>query len=270
MLQTLSIRDFVIVDTLDLEFSRGFTVLTGETGAGKSILIDALSLALGARAEGGITRAACDKAEISANFDISMLPALQAWLAENELPNEEHQLLVRRVVYADGRSRAFINGVSVTIQQLRDAGEFLVDIYSQHAHHSLLKPAYQRQVLDSYAGQLALADEVASAYRVWYALQQQREAFEKNAAAYADELAALRDDVRELVQLAPSIEEWESLQIEHARLSHGAALLTGGEECRALLSESDFSALRQLSQLQGKLQHMVEYDASLIEAADTL
>lgn len=270
MLQTLSIRDFVIVDKLDLEFSQGFTVLTGETGAGKSILIDALSLALGARGEGGITRAGCEKAEISAQFDISALPALQTWLNDNELPNEDQQLLVRRVIYADGRSRAFINGLASTIQQLRDAGEFLVDIYSQHAHHSLLKPAYQRQVLDAYAGQQTLAESVASAYKTWYALQQKLEAYEKNAAAYADELAELRDQVRELAQVAPSIEEWEGLQAEHTRLSHGASLLTGAEECRQLLSESDLAALQQLSQMQSKLQHMVEYDASLIEAADTL
>ncbi|HEY3301762.1 MAG TPA: DNA repair protein RecN [Methylophilaceae bacterium] len=270
MLQTLSIHDFVIVDKLDLEFSRGFTVLTGETGAGKSILIDALSLALGARGEGGITRAGCEKAEISAQFDIATLPALQAWLNENELPNEDKQLLVRRVIYADGRSRAFINGVACTIQQLRDAGEFLVDIYSQHAHHSLLKPAYQRQVLDAYAGQQTLAECVTSAYKTWSALQQKVDAYEKNAAAYADELAELRDQVRELAQVAPSLEEWESLQAEHTRLSHGASLLTGAEECRQLLSESDLAALQQLSQMQSKLQHMVEYDASLIEAADTL
>src|SRR5690606_40459373 len=108
MLQALSIRDFVIVDKLDLEFSSGFTVLTGETGAGKSILVDALSLALGARGEGGITRANCDKAEISASFDIAQLPDLQAWLRESEFPAEDQQLLVRRVIYADGRSRAFI------------------------------------------------------------------------------------------------------------------------------------------------------------------
>lgn len=270
MLQTLSIRDFVIVDKLDLEFSRGFTVLTGETGAGKSILIDALSLALGARGEGGITRAGCEKAEINAQFDIAALPALQAWLSENELPNEEQQLLLRRVIYADGRSRAFINGVASTIQQLRDVGEFLVDIYSQHAHHSLLKPAYQRQVLDAYAGQQALAECVASAYKTWSALQQKVDAYQQNAAAYADELAELRDQVRELAQLAPSLEEWESLQSEHTRLSHGASLLTGAEECRQLLSESDLAALQQLSHIQSKLQHMVEYDASLIEAADTL
>lgn len=270
MLQTLSIRDFVIVDKLDLEFSRGFTVLTGETGAGKSILIDALSLALGARGEGGITRAGCEKAEISAQFDIAALPALQAWLNENELPNEDQQLLVRRVIYTDGRSRAFINGLASTIQQLRDAGEFLVDIYSQHAHHSLLKPAYQRQVLDAYAGQQALAECVTSAYKTWSALQQKVDVYEKNAAAYADELAELRDQVRELAQVAPSLEEWESLQAEHTRLSHGASLLTDAEECRQLLSESDLAVLQQLSQMQSKLQHMVEYDASLIEAADTL
>jgi DNA repair protein RecN (Recombination protein N) len=270
MLQTLSIRDFVIVDKLDLEFEHGFTVLTGETGAGKSILIDALSLALGARGEGGITRAGCERAEIAASFDIANLASLQAWLAENELPNDDNQLLLRRVIYTDGRSRAFINGLAATIQQLRDVGEFLVDIYSQHAHHSLLKASYQRQILDDYAGLTALSSQVASHYRVWQELHQRQIEVEKNATAYADELAELRDQVRELARLAPSGEEWEPLQQEHSRLSHGASLLAGGEECLALLSEGDFAALRQLAIVQNKLQGLVEYDANLIEAADTL
>ena len=275
MLQTLSIRDFVIVDRLDLEFERGFTVLTGETGAGKSILVDALSLALGARGEGGITRAGCERAEISANFDIAALPDLQTWLSDNELQgdasgSDDHQLLVRRVVYADGRSRAFINGLPATIQQLRDAGEFLVDIYSQHAHHSLLKQTYQRQILDEYAGLSGLAADVATHYRTWHELNQRRTEMERNAAAYADELAELRDQVRELAQLAPSSDEWEPLQQEHSRLSHGASLLAGGEECRELLSEGELAALRQLSTVQHKLQSLREYDAGLQEALDTL
>ncbi|OAM52515.1 DNA repair protein RecN [Methylovorus sp. MM2] len=270
MLQTLSIRDFVIVDQLNLEFEAGFTVLTGETGAGKSILIDALSLALGARGEGGITRAGCDKAEISAQFDIANEHGLQAWLTENELPYDDNQLLLRRVIYADGRSRAFINGLPATIQQLRDVGEFLVDIYSQHAHHSLLKSSYQRQTLDQYAGLTEPAAAVASHFHIWIALNQRRMEMERNAAAYQDELAELRDQVRELEQLAPSLEEWEPLQQEHSRLSNGASLLAGGEACRDLLSEGEFAALNQLIAAQHKLQGLSEYDSSLKEAVDAL
>lgn len=270
MLQTLSIRDFVIVDRLELEFSPGFTVLTGETGAGKSILIDALSLVLGARGEGGITRAGCEKAEINAVFEISALAELQAWLGENEICIDDAQLLLRRVIYADGRSRAFINGSPATIQQLREIGEFLVDIYSQHAHHSLLKAATQRQVLDAYGGLQVLANEVAAAYRDWQVLYRQRMDAERNAEAYAAELAELRDQVRELGALAPNEEEWEPLQQEHVRLSHGASILAGGEECRDLLSEGELAAVRQLNRVQYKLQELAAYDSGLQEALDTL
>lgn len=270
MLQTLSIRDFVIVDKLDLEFSPGFTVLTGETGAGKSILIDALSLALGARGEGGVTRSGCERAEIVASFEINSLPDLQNWLRESELQAEDGVLLLRRVIYADGRSRAFINGVPANIQQLRVAGDFLVDIYSQHAHHSLLKQQYQRQVLDSYAGLSELAADVEQHYRAWHALHLKRVEMEQNAKAYADELAELRDQVRELEQLGVSAEEWEELQQEHHRLSHAASLLEGGEACRELLSESEFAVMSQLSAIQHKLQGLVEYDGSLQEVLDIL
>lgn len=270
MLQSLSIRDFVIVDQLDLDFHPGFTVLTGETGAGKSILVDALSLALGARGEGGITRAGSEKAEILASFDIRAVAGLKAWLHENEIDIEDDALLLRRIIYTDGRSRAFINGTASTVQQLRDAGEFLVDIYSQHAHHSLLKQSYQRQTLDAYAGLTELAQKVAGSYHHWFGLHKQRVEMEQNAAAYAEELAELRDQVRELTQLASDAADWESLQQEHSRLAHGASLLSGGEECRSLISESDFSALRQLTQAQHKLQQLLDYDAALQEALDTL
>lgn len=270
MLQTLTIRDFVIVDQLNLEFDRGFTVLTGETGAGKSILIDALSLALGARGEGGVTRSGCDRADISASFDIAGLPDLQQWLDEHELPSDDQQLLLRRVIYADGRSKAFIGGMPATVQQLREAGEFLVDIYSQHAHHSLLKTSYQRQTLDLYAGQSTLAADVAQHFQAWHALHERRLAAEQHAAAYADELAELRDQLRELAQLAPVSDEWEPLQQEHARLSNGAGLIAGGEACRQILSEGEYSVMPQLSALQHKLQELVELDESLKEAADTL
>lgn len=270
MLQSLSIRDFVIVEKLDLEFAPGFTVLTGETGAGKSILIDALSLALGARGESGFIRNGCERAEINASFDVRKNQALQGWLAENELVAEEQQLLLRRVIYTDGRSRAFINGMPATMQQLKDAGEFLVDIYSQHAHHSLLKPNYQRQVLDDYAGASHLATQVAEAYKHWAALDRKHREVEANAAAYADELAELRDQVRELSNVVISAEEWEALQQEHSRLSHGASLLAGSEESRDLLSEHEYAAIRQLSLAQQKLQHLLDFDSALQEPLDAI
>ncbi len=270
MLQSLSIRDFVIVSKLDLEFQPGFTVLTGETGAGKSILIDALSLALGARSEGGVTRVGCDKAEISVMYDISSHELAQSWLREAELEGEDGELMLRRVMYADGRSRGFINGTPVTVQQLKDIGELLVDIYSQNAHHSLLKLATQRQILDEFGGLSATANEVAVKYKHWHHLHEVRLSLEKNAAAYADELAELRDSARELAQLAFAESEWDELQQEHARLSNGAELIKNGEACLELLSEGDLSALSQLAQIQHKLQTMHEYDASLAEAVETL
>ena len=270
MLRSLSLKDFVIVDRLDLEFGKGFTVLTGETGAGKSILIDALSLALGERGESGLVRQGCEKAEISAEFSVADLPELKAWLNEHELAGEDDACLMRRIVYADGRSRAFINGTTATMQQLREAGDFLVDIYSQHAHHSLLKAATQRVLLDDFAGLSPLAAEVAITYKRWRELHVRRAEMERNAAAYAEELAELRDQVRELAQLGPSAEEWEPLQQEHSRLAHAASLLAGGEECRELLAEGEVSILRQLHSAQHKLQELVEYDPAMQEALDSL
>ena len=270
MLHSLSIRDFVIVNQLDLEFEAGFTVLTGETGAGKSILIDALSLALGARGEGGVTRTGCDKAEISAIFSIANNLEASAWLAEAELENDGQELVLRRVMFADGRSRAYINGATVTVSQLKELGELLVDIYSQNAHHSLLKPATQRLVLDNFGGLSALALQVSAQFKIWHKLHQQRLESEKNASQYADEFAELRDKARELAQLSLTAIEWDELQQEHLRLSNGASLITGGEQCRDLLSEGELSAIRLLSQVQHKLQQLREYDTEISEAVETL
>lgn len=270
MLQSLSIRDFIIVNQLDLEFQAGFTVLTGETGAGKSILIDALSLALGARGEGGVTRTGCDKAEISVIFSIAHNLEAQEWLLDAELTNDAPELLLRRVMYADGRSRAFINGATVTVAQLKELGELLVDIYSQNAHHSLLKSATQRHVLDGFAELSALALQVSNQFKVWHQLNQQRLEVEKNASQYADELADLRDQVRELSALSITENDWDELQQEHLRLSNGAGLITGGETCRELLSEGELSAIRLISQVQHKLENLREYDATLTEATEIL
>ncbi len=269
MLQALSIRNFVIVEQLDLEFSQGFTTLTGETGAGKSILIDALSLALGARNEGEVIRAGCDKADISVTVDITNNMQARAWLAEHEIDDAD-DLILRRVIYSDGRSRGFINGAAATVGQLKAIGEYLVDIYSQNAHHSLLNTNTQRQILDAFSGSQALAKQVAEEYKTWHQLHLQQVEIEKNAEAYADELAELRDKVRELEQLGFASEEWQDLQLEHSRLSNSAELITGVEECLHLASEGEPDALSMLSHIQQKLAGLVELDGELKEAAETI
>jgi DNA repair protein RecN (Recombination protein N) len=269
MLQALSIQNFVIVEQLDLEFSQGFTTLTGETGAGKSILIDALSLALGARNEGEVVRKGCDKADISVTVGIQHNQLAQSWLRDNELEIAD-DLILRRVIYSDGRSRGFINGAAATVGQLKELGECLVDIYSQNAHHSLLNVNTQREILDAFSDSTALAKQVAEQYKIWHQLHMQQAEIEKNAAIYADELAELRDKLRELTQLNFVAEEWDALQLEHTRLSNSAELMTGVEACLHLISESDQDALSMLTHAQQKLSSLVEMDGQLTDAAETI
>ena len=270
MLQSLSIRDFVIVDQLDLDFSSGLTVLTGETGAGKSILIDALSLALGARAESGMIRQGCEKTEISVCFRVQAHDGILRWLEDNAIELDQGELIFRRLLYQDGRSRAFLNGQSVTLQQLKEIGEEFVDIYSQNAHHSLLKLATQRDILDDYAGATELAKSTAQLYQAWHQLREQREKMEQSAEQYQHELALLRDQCRELKKLNFTVAEWESLQQEHYRLSNAAELMSGCELILDTLSESDVAAMRQLNLARQQLQKMREIDPAFNEAYDTL
>src|SRR5439155_795963 len=183
MLLHLSIRDFAIVDRLELEFRTGFTVLTGETGAGKSILIDALSLTLGDRAGSEQVRSGAERADVSAEFAIDSLPGIADWLHEQALEGDPNRLLLRRVVDANGRSRAFVNGHAATINQMREAGDRLVDIHGQHAHQSLLRPEAQRLVLDAHAGLASLAQETGGAHREWQRLRSARLDHEKSRAA---------------------------------------------------------------------------------------
>lgn len=270
MLLSLGIRDFVIVDRLELEFKPGFTVLTGETGAGKSILIDALALVLGERGDAGVVRAGCQRAELSAEFDSSKIPLLEAWLDENGLADEPGVCLMRRVIDASGRSRAFINGSAATLQQLREAGECLVDIHGQHAHQSLLKPAAQRDLLDGYAGLGELAREVAQDYRDWQVLHERCLAWEKDSAAAAVELEQLEWQVRELQALDLGPEEWSELQAEHARLAHSASLLENAQYAVDLLAEGDQALLSQLNGLIGRINRVVEFDSALGEPLEIL
>ncbi len=265
MLLHLSIRDFAIVDQLDLDFRPGFTALTGETGAGKSILIDALSLALGERAESEQVRAGAERADVTAEFSLEPQAKLGEWLREQALEGDQNRLLLRRVVDRNGRSRAFINGHPATVNQLREAGDGLVDIHGQHAHQSLLRPDEQRRVLDAHAGLVSLAREVAEAYREWERLSRMRLDSESNAAARDAEREQLTWQVDELARLALQPGEWEAIQSEHGRLAHAASLLEGGRGAIDALSESEDAALGVLSGVLSRLRPLVEYDAALRE-----
>lgn len=263
MLTFLTLRDFVIVSSLELDFSTGFTALTGETGAGKSILIDALSLALGERGDSNMVRTGCERAEITAEFDISQLDNLKHWLREQELDGEDDACMMRRVIDAKGRSRSFINGRSATLQQLREAGEFLLDIHGQHAHQSLLRPDAQRQLLDGYAGLQADAAQLAQLYQTWQTLQRRRLLLTENAAAVTAERELLQFQQRELQELAFDVTSWETLQSDYTRLSHAVSLQETAEFGLETLSEADASCLAQLSALSSRMREHVAHDARL-------
>src|SRR3990167_9393605 len=215
MLKFLSVRDFVIVPLLELDFSSGFTALTGETGAGKSILIGALSLALGERGDATMVRNGCERAEIAAEFDITMLPHLRTWLAGQDLAGDENVCLLRRILDAGGRSRGFINGRSATLQQLREAGEQLLDIHGQHAHQSLLRPDTQRILLDGYAGMMKEAGNAATLYRDWRALHLRRNRLSESAGMGAAERELVQYQRDELHGLSFNVAEWDETQADH-------------------------------------------------------
>ena len=268
MLKFLSIRDFVIVSSLELDFSAGFTALTGETGAGKSILIDALSLALGERGDVTMVRAGCERAEIAAEFDASA--TMQAWLDAQDLAGDDGVCLLRRVLDAGGRSRGFINGRSATLQQLREAGGQLLDIHGQHAHQSLLRPDAQRLLLDSYAGLDSDAAQVAALYKDWQTLQRRRISLSENADAVAAERELVQFQCDELSGLNFNASDWQTLQADYERLAHAASLLETAEFGVEILSEADSSCLAQLNALTVRVRDALAHDAALTDTLQML
>lgn len=273
MLLSLSIADFVLVERLTLEFDPGFSVLTGETGAGKSILLDALALVLGERADAQAVRQGASRAEVAATFDIAARPGLADWLTQQDLAGEADDatlLLLRRVVETGGRSRAFINGRPATAQQLKEAGEHLVDIHGQHAHYSLLKAAEQRRLLDAFAGSSALAAELADAWRAWRDTRAQREAAEARGSEIETERAELAATVEELAALSFSAEGWQALQDEQRRLAHAAELAQGAQLAADALDNDEASALAPLRGARARLAALAEIDPSLTPPRDAL
>ncbi len=266
MLRRLSLKDFVIVDALELEFGAGFSVLTGETGAGKSILIDALQLALGARAEGGVVREGCARSEITAEFDSPV--SLTCWLDEAGFAVDE-MLLLRRVVDAQGKSRAFVNGSAATLTQFREVADHLIDIHGQHAWQSLTRPAAVRALLDEQAG--IDANPVAAAHAAWAQATAALAAARARQGELDTERERLAWQLTEVERLSPSDDEWQTITAEHGRLAHAQSLMTATQQALEEVSDGDLNALKLVSRAASALREVAGYDAALapvIEALD--
>ena len=266
MLRALSIRDYVIVERLDLELAAGFTALTGETGAGKSILIDALKLALGDRADPSVVRAGAERAEVSVDFDVQSLEAARAWLAAQDFDDGDGACLVRRTIDGGGRSRGFVNGRPATAAQLRELGEMLVDIHGQHDHQLLLKRDRQRMLLDAYGATGEQARETSVRYAAWRKLAEQRIARERAQASSARERELLAHEVRDLEALGFDARRWDEDQAEHRRLAHAQELIATVSECAESLDDSEDSASERLAAAASKLAHAAGLDPALEDA----
>jgi DNA repair protein RecN (Recombination protein N) len=265
MLRRLALRDFVIVRELEIELDGGFSVLTGETGAGKSILVDALQLALGSRGDAGLVREGAPRSEITAEFDSP--PALGAWLDDAGFEAGE-SLLLRRVIDAQGKSRAWINGSAATVSQLREAADALVDIHGQHAWQSLTRPAAVRSLLDSHAGV-----DVSALTQAWSRWKAAVEHLDKARNAHADlarERERLTWQIGEVDRLAPGEDEWDELNAEHTRLSNAQALLDAARTALDCVAEADVSADSLAARASDALDAVSHIDPRLAAAAEVL
>ena len=238
MLISLEIENFAIVDKLNAEWGPGMTTITGETGAGKSIAIDALSLCLGERSEASVVRPKCERAQISAQFDIHNLPEAKQFLKDNDL-NSDNECLIRRVVNKNGRSKGYINGIAVTASQLKTIGQYLVSIHGQHAHQLLTKPEHQLHLLDEYAGHLDLQHNVAIAYEKYNTLKKEFRQLSEQHAQQQAQLQLLEYQVQELDEFAIQEDEFEQIEAEHKKLSHSQALLSACQQQLLKLYDAD-------------------------------
>ncbi|MDW8468351.1 MAG: DNA repair protein RecN [Burkholderiales bacterium] len=269
MLRALALRDFVIVERAELEPAPGFTALTGETGAGKSILVDALELLVGARGDAALVREGAERAELAAEFEAGGA-ALAQLLAEAGLEGDPGVVLLRRTIDRAGRSRCFVNGRPATLAQLRAVGEHLLDIHGQHEHQSLLRPAAQRDLLDARAGAQALAAECAAAWRECARLEALAAEAAAETARREAERRELEQAAAELARLAPKEGEWEALCARQRALAHGASLLAGAQAALEALAESDGACLAQLRAAAGRLRALAPQDARLAPIVELL
>lgn len=274
MLRSLNIRDFVIVDELDLDLDHGFTVLTGETGAGKSILLDALSLVLGERADPSQIREGKSKSEISALFSLdgSLKELISNWLDEQgfNLEDDGATLILKRIIDASGRSRAFINGGIATLNQTKELGNYLVDIHGQHAHQLLLKTGAQRDLLDHQAQLQEQVLTVKGLYQQWQAAKKQLELAKSAGESLQKEQERLSWQLEELDLLAPKAGEWAEIDVEYSRLANAAKLIEGSQNALAMLSEQEGNAEELLGKAFTEIEDLAKLDSHLEDAKISL
>lgn len=270
MLNTIRIRDFAIIDELEVNLATGMSALTGETGAGKSILVDALGLALGDRADAGVVRVNCKRAEIAVSFNITKLPDVIAWLNENDLDDGD-DCLIRRTIAAEGRSKGFVNGSPVPMQSLRALGELLIDIHGQHEHQSLLRNDEQRRLLDDFSGHADLLNSLASSYQSWREANDEYQRLKVAAKDRDAQLELLRYQVNELDTLATEAGEYDEINIEHARLANvGRLQATGHQLLESLEDREDNAASTVLARAVTELDELRDVDSQLGELSDSL
>lgn len=270
MLRSLYIRDFVIVDELDIDLESGFTVLTGETGAGKSILLDALSLAMGERADPSQIREGKNRAEISAIFSLTdpLKKTISSWLEEQDFSKEDDgaTIILKRVIDTSGRSKAFINGGTATLNQLKELSSFLVDIHGQHAHQLLLKTGAQRDLLDNQAKLDGLVAEVKQLYQAWQTAKKQLELAKNAGENLQKEQERLAWQLEELDALAPQAGEWAEIEQDHARLANAAKLIEGSQIAIQALQDQEGNAEELLSKAFNEIADLAKLDSNLEDA----
>ncbi len=270
MLRSLYIRDFVIVDELDIDLESGFTVLTGETGAGKSILLDALSLAMGERADPSQIREGKNRAEISAIFSLKepLKKTISSWLESQDFSLEDDgaTIILKRVIDTSGRSKAFINGGTATLSQLKELSGFLVDIHGQHAHQLLLKTGAQRDLLDNQANLDGLVAEVKQLYQAWQTAKKQLELAKNAGENLQKEQERLAWQLEELDALAPQAGEWTEIEQDHARLANAAKLIEGSQIAIQALQDQEGNAEELLSKAFNEIADLAKLDSNLEDA----
>ena len=270
MLQQLTINNFAIVDKLEIELESGMTVLTGETGAGKSIMLDALGLTLGDRADRDVIRGGAERADITACFTLPDNPDVTHWLKQNDFDTDDNSCILRRVVSKDGRSRAYINGQPTTLVNLRDLGEMLVDIHSQHEHQSLLKTSTHQRLLDDYCGLQQEASEVRTLATKWRQLNAELEQIKNRAEESNAQYQLLSYQVKELEELSLGESELESLDDEHKKLSHSESSMQVIQEVLDLSSDNEELNLEQSLNKAVALLQDIPYASKHTEEAGSM
>ncbi|MEX0604810.1 MAG: DNA repair protein RecN [Marinobacter sp.] len=269
MLTQLTVSNYAIAERVELQFSGGMTALTGETGAGKSIVLDALGLVMGGRADAGAVRHGAKRADITASFDVTHIPEAIGWLCQNDLDDDAHCIL-RRVISKDGRSRAYINGQPCPLSHLRELGSNLMDIHSQHQHQSLLQKDTHRKLLDEFAGAEALAPAVKAAWKDWHKTRSRLTQRQHNADEAEARLQLLRYQVEELDRLALEVDEQTRLEEEQAQLSHANDVLQRSQQAALLCTEDETNAAHMVRQALTQLEQLPVEVAALSETLQML